>query len=252
MSLVPVAFGSQVFACGLVIFDKDGTLIDFAHLWADKTAAAVEALVAGTGRGEELRRDLYAILGYDPAANRFDTHSPVLTAPIGKLYTLAAGVLYRHGWGWLDAELRVEQHFAPAMDAAFGPTLIRPTASLPRLFAALAQAGLKLAVLTSDDHAPTAKTLTWLEIDQHIGWVIGADDPYPHKPAPEAIWAICDQAGVVPDQTVMIGDSTTDMVMARRAGVGLCVAVCTGLMDAATLAPHADVVLSSIGAITLV
>ena len=249
MPLIPLAFGPHVFSCGFVIFDKDGTLVDFAHLWGRKTAAAVAALVAQTGRGDDLRRDLYAGLGYDPAADRFDAHSPVLTAPLGKLYTLVAGVLYRHGWGWLDAELTVERSFVPAMEAAFSPDLIRPTAALPPLFGALAATGLPLAVLTADDHAPTATTLTWLEIAHHVRWIVGADDPYPHKPAPEAIWALCAKAGVDPAQTAMVGDSTTDMVMAQRAGVGLRVAVLSGLMDAATLAPHADVVLGSVGEI---
>lgn len=249
--LVSLAFGSRVFACGLVIFDKDGTLIDFARLWAGKTTAAVEALAAAVDRGEDLRGDLYAMLGYDPIAGRFAPHSPVLTAPVGTLHTLAAGVLYRRGWGWLDAELLIEQHFAPAMDATFCAEMIHPTAALPSLFGALTGAGLPLAVLTSDDHTPTAMTLAWLEIAHHIRWIVGADDPYPHKPAPDAIWALCAQAGVAPEHTVMVGDSTTDMEMARRAGVGLRVAVCSGLMDAATLAPHADVVLNSVGEIAL-
>ena len=50
-------------------------------------------------------------------------------------------------------------------------------------------------------------------------------------------------------RAVMVGDSTTDMLMAQRAGVGLRVAVLTGLMDRAVLAPLADVVLDSIGEI---
>ena len=256
MTPIPLAFGPHVFACGLVIFDKDGTLIDFAQLWAGKIVAAVEALaracapVSDPGRG--LRADLYAGLGYDPIAARFDAHSPVLTAPVGKLYTLAAGILYRHGWGWLDAELTVEQHFAPALDTTFSASMIHPTADLPPLFGMLTQAGVTLAVLTSDDHAPTATTLAWLGIAEHVTVVVGADDPHPHKPAPDAIWAICAQVGVDPTHAVMVGDSTTDMLMAQRAGVGLRVAVRSGLMDAATLAPHADVVLANVGEIRLV
>ncbi len=252
MALIPLAFGVRVFACGLVIFDKDGTLIDFAQLWAGKTVAAVEALAAQSSDGGDLRRDLYAALGYDSTAARFDSHSPVLTAPVAKLYTLAAGVLYRHGWGWLDAELAVARSFSPAMDAAFSPQMVRPTADLPRLFEILTQAGLPLAVVTSDDHAPTATTLDWLGIAHQVRMIVGADDPYPHKPAPDAIWAVCADAGVAPAQAVMVGDSTTDMLMAQRAGVGLRVAVRSGLMDESTLAPYADVVLGSVGEIELV
>jgi phosphoglycolate phosphatase len=242
-----VHFGPRPFAAELVIFDKDGTLIDFAHLWAAKTVAAVEALVGHADAA--LRRELYATLGYDPDAGRFAVHSPVLTAPVSKLHTIAAAVLYRYGWGWLAAELLVEAHFAPAMDGAFDAAMVRPTADLPALLGGLTDAGVKLAVITSDDHAPTATALEWLGVTQYVGFVVGADDPYPHKPAPEAVWAVCRRLGADPTATALVGDSTTDLEMARRAGVGLRVGVCSGLMDAATLAPHADVVLASVGAI---
>lgn len=244
-----LCFGEHAFDARLVIFDKDGTLIDFAHLWAAKTVAAVEALAQACAAGDDLRAGLYAGLGYDPGTGAFDRHSPVLTAPMPKLYTLAAGALYRHGWGWLDAELEVERHFVPAMNDAFDPAMIRPTADLRALFTALAGAGVTLAVITSDDRAPTLTTLDWLGLAEQVAFVAAADDAYAHKPAPDAVWAACDALGVAPDAVAYVGDSTTDMVTAQRAGVGLRVAVCTGLMDAATLAPHAHVVLPSVGEI---
>ncbi len=244
-----VNFGAQSFAADLVIFDKDGTLIDFAHLWAAKTVAAVEALVHRTDADPALRRDLYATLGYDPDAGRFAAQSPVLTAPVSTMRAVAATVLYQHGRGWLDAELLVEAHFAPALDGVFRPDMIRPTADLPALFAGLHAAGVKLAVVTSDDRAPTATTLAWLGVDRYVGFLAGADDPYPVKPAPDAVWAACRTLDADPAHTAVVGDSTTDLEMARRAGVGLRVAVCTGLMTAAMLAPYADIVLESVAAI---
>jgi len=249
VGMVDLYFGPRRFAADLVIFDKDGTLIDFVALWAGKTAAAVEALAAAPRGTAALRADLYAQLGYDPDTPRFDRHSPVLTAPVGKLHALAAAVLYRHGWGWLDAELQVEQHFAPALDGEFDPAMVRATADLPTLFGDLRAAGVQIAVVTSDDHAPTVTALQWLGIAQHVAWVIGADDPHPHKPAPDALWAVCDAVGVAPQAAVMVGDSTTDLLMAQRAGIGLRVGVRSGLMDAATLAPLAHVVLGSVGEI---
>jgi phosphoglycolate phosphatase len=253
-------FGNHPFCADLVIFDKDGTLIDFTGLSAYYTENAVEALVE-TAKARtpnlipnefQLRADLYAILGYDTTTRRFDTQSPVLTAPWSTIYTLAAGVLYRHGWGWLSAELQVEQTFIPVMTQPLTREMIRPTAPLPTLFGALQEAGVQIAVITSDDRAPTLAALTLLDVIQHVAFVAGADDPYPYKPAPEAIWAACQAAGVDVARTVMVGDSTTDMLMAERARVGLRVAVLTGLMDTTILAPHAHVVLDSVGDIRVV
>jgi phosphoglycolate phosphatase-like HAD superfamily hydrolase len=252
--MATLLFGTRAFATGLVIFDKDGTLIDFAGLWAYYTTSAVEALMASLEDGdgatlpnEKMRADLYEILGYEPATNYFDSQSPVVTAPLPTLYTLAAGVLYRHGWGWLDAELQVQRTFVPVMNAPLPRERVRATTHLPTLFGALRSAGVQIAVITSDDRAPTLAALTWLNAIDDVSFIACADDGYPYKPAPEAIWAACEATGVSPSQTVMVGDSTTDMLMGERAGVGLRVAVLTGMMGMPVLAPLADVVMDSIG-----
>lgn len=260
-------FGTRVFDADLVVFDKDGTLIDFGALWAHYTIHAVEALMTAIGERapvvtgaraaaltapDALRADLYAMLGYEPNAARFDPQSPVVTAPLSTINTLAAGVLYRHGWGWLDAELQVQQAFGPVMSAPLPLEMVRATAPLLPLFDALRGAGVQIAVVTSDDRAPTLAALEWLGVLPHLAFIACADDGYPYKPAPEPLWAACEATGVAPARTVMVGDSTTDMLLGQRAAVGLCVAVLTGMMDAATLAPLADVVLGSIGDIAVV
>jgi phosphoglycolate phosphatase-like HAD superfamily hydrolase len=199
-----------------------------------------------------VRADLYAMLGYDPTTQRFDSQSPVITAPLPTLYTLAAGVLYQHGWGWLDAELMVAQTFAPATIEPLPLALVRATAHLPTLFGALRAAGVQIAVVTSDDRAPTLAALEVLGVADLPAFIACADDGYAYKPAPDALWRACESTGAALSRTAMVGDSTTDLVMGERAGVGLRVGVLTGAMDEATLAPLADVVIPSINAIQVV
>ena len=254
-------FGPRPFEADLVVFDKDGTLIDFGNVWEHYIINAVEAQLAALGNDphartatdplhfDNLRADLYATLGYDPATRIFDAQSPVVTAPISVLNTLVAGVLYRHGWGWLAAEIAVQRAFGPTMSAPLPRELITPTADLPALFGALIDVGVQIAVVTADDREPTLAALTWQGVIDHIAFIACADDGRPHKPAPDALLAACAATGVPVARTVMVGDSTTDMLMAQRAGVGLRVAVLTGTMDEATLAPLADVVLPSIAEI---
>lgn len=261
--MAQILFGTRSFDAGLVIFDKDGTLIDFTALWAYYTVNAVEALMSAIEQQKvehqnqpqfnapTLRGDLFAMLGYDPATHQFNPQSPVVTAPLPTIYTLVAGILYRHGWGWLDAELQVQRAFVPIMHQPIQREMIQATAPLLPLFLALRQADVQIAVVTSDDRTPTLATLEWLELTEHIAFVACADDGYAYKPAPDGILAACEATGIVPAQAVMVGDSTTDMLAGQRAGVGLRVAVLTGTMDQATLAPLADEVLQSVGEIQL-
>ncbi len=241
-----LCFANHTFDADLVIFDKDGTLIDFKYLWAQKTRTGVERLVNAIQGSCELRRGLYLTLGYDPEIDHFEMQGPLITAAMSKLYTIAAAVLFQHGWPWLEAELLVQEHLVPGMAEILTTDLLRPTTDLQKLFSELRAANIHIAVITSDERAPSEKTLQLLGVRDQVAFLAGADDAYPPKPAPEAILAACEHIGVSVARTVMVGDSTTDMLMGQRAGVGFCLAVLTGMMDRATLAPYADLVLDSI------
>lgn len=247
-----VKLGAYTFDADLVIFDKDGTLIDFKYLWAQKTKAGVERLVHAIQGSDELRRAIYLTLGYDPEADQFEMQGPLITAAMSKLYTIAAAVLFQHGWPWLEAELLVQEHLAPGMAEVLTVDLLRVTTDLQKLFSELSAANIHIAVITSDDRAPADKTLQLLGVRNQVAFLAGADDVYPPKPAPEAILAACQHVGVSVARAVMVGDSTTDMLMGQRAGVGFRLAVLTGIMDRATLEPYADLVLDSIDQMEIV
>ncbi len=241
-----ILFGTQSFDTDLIIFDKDGTLIEFQHLWAAKTVEAIERLVGELGEDGTLRADLYRSFGYAAQTQKLAADSPMVVAANFKLILIAATVLYQHGHGWLEAEMLAEQHFAPVMSEPPKLDMLHPVTDLPRLFKSLRQAGVRIAVITSDDTAPTEATLNLLGIRQHVGFIACADSQYPAKPNPQAIWAACELWQFDPKRVVMVGDSTTDLETGRRAGLGLRVGVLTGVMGRETLAALASVVLSSI------
>jgi len=252
-----VHFGDSTFDASLIVFDKDGTLIDFVHAWGAKTVEWVEALVAAVAasnmisaeRIPALRADLYFAWGYDPVAQRFAAQGPMVTASIATLHIIAATVLYQHGFGWLAAEVTVKQTQMRMRSDDVTPDMCKTLADLPQLFGALRAAGIAIAVVTSDDESPTRRTLDLLGVASLVDFVVGADSGYGEKPEPGGLLAACRAVGVAPACCVMVGDSTTDMLMATRAQVGLRVGVTSGTMDAETLAPLADVILPSIARI---
>ena len=244
LSLGPISFDAD-----LVIFDKDGTLIDFEYAWGRQTVAGVERLVAGVRGDVALRRDLYRSIGYDPQAGRTDGTGPLATAPMDKVHTIAAAVLYQHGFGWDEAEAHVENLLKAEIAAIPLSELVRPTADVKPLLGELRGARVHVAVVTTDDRAPTQQTMAFLGIENLVEFLACGNDPIRLKPAPDAVLNACAQLGVEPARTLVVGDTITDMLMAERAGAGCRAAVLTGAGRRDSLSAHADVVLNSIAEI---
>jgi len=237
--------GSLPFDADLVVFDKDGTLIDFELMWGRLTVAWVERLTANTG-DEALRQELYCFLGYDPQQQRTEPQSPLAIATTGQLQTITAAVLYRHGTPWPEAEECAQWAFRQAAADLPLADLIRPTGDVAGLLRRLREAGVRVAVITTDHRAETEETLRIMGVAHLVDLLICGDDNLLPKPAPDTLLATCDKLGVKPARAAVVGDTVADLLMAQRAGAGLKVAVLTGAGDPALLQAHADVVLRSI------
>lgn len=247
--MAKVQFGSLLFDASLVVFDKDGTLVDFEAMWGRLAKVWVERLVAG-GDDPSLAGELYRSLGYDAAAGRTHPQSPLAIATTGQLQAIAAGTLYRSGVPWPEAEDRVRWAFDTEDELPL-TGLIQPAGDVVGLFECLQKAGVGVAVVTTDHRRETEETLRILEITHLVDHMVCGDDGLPSKPAPDMLLATCEQLGVAAAGCAVVGDTLGDLLMAQRAGAGLRVAVLTGAGDRAGLQKEADVVLDSIDDITV-
>jgi len=225
----------------LVVFDKDGTLIDFDAMWggwAEELADRLETIL-----GRPMRADLHRSIGYDTAARRTIPGSPLAATPMAQLRALTTELVVRlTGRSWSDCASLVDA----AWTAPDPVSLAHPLADLAALFSGLRQAGVAVAVVTSDDRAPTEATLAGLGIAALVDAVVCADDGFPSKPAPDTVLEACRLAGVEPGRTAMIGDSIADLQMAGAAGIGRRIGVLSGIGRQSELEPLADVVIGSI------
>jgi len=224
----------------LLIFDKDGTLIEF-HLmwggWVDGLANRLEAV-----SGLTLREGLYALLGVDLESGLVHAHGLLAATPMSRIRETVAAFVADAGATRDRAELAVDQ----AWDAPDPVALAWPVTDLGALLARLRSRVGLFAVATSDDRDPTVRTLVSLGIAGEFADLACADDGFPNKPAPDPVLRLCERLGVPPDRTAVVGDSPADLRMGRAAGVARTIAVLTGVGDFATLEPLADVVLPSI------
>ncbi|TKT74259.1 HAD family hydrolase [Aquamicrobium sp. LC103] len=219
-----------------ILFDKDGTLVDFHATWF--AVGDVLALEAATG-DRERANGLMDMAGFDFIEHRFRPDSVFAAGTNADI----VGLWYPRLTG--DAR----QAMVDAFDRFAVENGAARSVALPgchEAIEALHAAGLRLGVATNDSTSGAERTLVALGIAQMFDAAYGYDAVANPKPAPDTIHAFCDFTGLRPSQLAMVGDNRHDLEMARAGGVGLAVGVLSGTGTRQTLSPLADVVLDSI------
>jgi phosphoglycolate phosphatase len=234
--IAPVA----AFDPALVIFDKDGTLIDFHYMWGSWAVELARGLEDATGL--PLAEPLFSAMGFDPTTNRIMPSGPLALDPVVEIQGLIMGVLQKAG---LPAQAG-EAALAAAWHIPDPIQLARPLADLTLLFSALCASGAKIAIATSDDRPQTEATLAAWKLTPLVDALVCADDGIPIKPAPDMVLALCEALHLPISRTLVVGDNVPDLQMSRAAGAGFTLGVLSGLASAAELAPYADLLLSSV------
>jgi len=103
----------------------------------------------------------------------------------------------------------------------------RPYPGIPELLADLQAAGAQLAVASNKFQAGTEKLIRRMFPEIGFAVVLGGRPGAPLKPDPAIVETIRGQVGISAEETVMVGDSATDIHTAEGAGVS-CIAVSWG------------------------
>jgi phosphoglycolate phosphatase-like HAD superfamily hydrolase len=223
----------------LVVFDKDGTLIDFQAMWGSWVRTLAEDLSRATGL--EVGGQLFDLLGVDRATGLVHSHGLLAATPMARIREVVVESLAAMGLGHPAAEAAV----AAAWRAPDPVELARPVTDLAHLFDVLEASGITITIATSDNREPTERTLAALGVAERIAALVCADDGLLVKPAPDGVRHLCATVGIPPDRTAVVGDSPVDLAMGRAAGVRRVIGVLTGVGDRASL-ESADIVLDSI------
>lgn len=216
-----------------IIFDKDGTLFEFAATWE---AWAHAFLLRASAGDRDKARHVGASIGFDLDGMAFSSDSIVIAGMAGEI----ADALSPHYPHIASADLlqmlNEEAERAPQVEAV----------PLAGFLDTLRGRGLALGVATNDAEAPARAHLGAAGVVERFDFIAGYDSGHGGKPAPGQLLAFCAAVGLGPDKTIMVGDSTHDLRAGRAAGMRT-IAVLTGMADHATLAPLADAVLPDIG-----
>lgn len=218
-----------------VLFDKDGTLVDFHATWLGVAERA--ALDAALGDPNEAARLLRAV-GFDGATGQFAPDS-----------VFAAGSSCDVVATWYpDLSAKEREPLVRRFDdisVEHGPAAVALPGVVDALFT-LKEASLLLGVATNDSTRGSERTLDALGIRELFEASFGYDAVPEPKPAIDSVLAFCEVTGLSPLDLAVVGDSRFDLEMGRDAGCGLAISVASGTGTYESLAPYADVVLASV------
>jgi len=225
----------------LVIFDKDGTLIDFQKMWGCWAIGFAERMSVAVGH--DLRAAFADAYGYDPVSAQIDPTGRLAIASMAHMQQVAVQIVVPHGVGMGDAYMIVQQAWQPPDPAHEAVPLVDVLA----LFTAIRAKGAQIAVATADNREPTLATLVHLGVAHLVGAVACADDVgVAPKPAPDKIFAVCKTLGVAPCDAIMLGDTPADMQMGHNAGVMAQIGVTSGLSGISDLQPYASYIMPTV------
>lgn len=229
-----------------IVFDKDGTLIDFNATWPP-IFRVLSREIAETAGNPDLADALLLSGGQDPRTGQVAAGSAIAES---SFETLADHWLSAHpeiaDLGWPGGEKLAVWIRARALDLADEP---RPVMDLAAFFGALRGRGLAIGVATNDSTAGARHLLDRHGLLDHVDFYAGCDAGHGAKPEPGMILAFCRETGRTPSETAMVGDSPADLLAGRAAGCGLVVGVLTGPSRHEDLEPYADVVIENIAGI---
>jgi phosphoglycolate phosphatase len=241
MSGAPSGLSPLLDGIDLIVFDKDGTLIDFGAMWAGWAVDIGRRLDVATGR--PVAGDVFAAIGFDPTANRVLPGGPLAVSTMAGIAETVAAVVRR----WCPSVAAARRAVETAWFEPDPVALAKPLADLADLFDRLVESGRQIAVATTDDRAPTEATLRGLGLRDRVSALACGDDGIGLKPDPAMVLAICAVLLAEPARTAIVGDTPADLTMGRAAGLGRVIGVLSGVGRRADLEPLADTLLTSVG-----
>ena len=220
-----------------ILFDKDGTLLDYWKTWLPINRTIAMFAAGGNAR---LAAELLRAGGHDPETDRVTPGTVLAAGSHDEVADVFADILKERTPR--DLAVHIERLFREG--GAKHSVLID---GVPDVLRQLKARGVTMGVATNDSIGGLKASLAPHGLLGEFTFLVGCDSGYGAKPEPGMALAFCEVAGLRPEEVAIVGDAVHDLEMGRRAGLGLKIGVTTGTSPRAELEPHADVVLEGLG-----
>lgn len=184
-----------------ILFDKDGTLLQFTEGWVDSIVGFLEDKILDDNKKREVFREIgiredggveeNSILSSETAKDLAIIFSKYLDEDLDEIYGELDDHLLRY--------LKENNKF------------IRETCDLRKLFEALRDRKILIGIFTSDNYRQAKYSMVYLGLDSFIDFYAAADI-YKKKPNKESLEVFKKKYSLEDQEIIIVGDSRVDMV----------------------------------------
>lgn len=220
---------------GVVLFDKDGTLIDIHHYWASmiriRSEWIVERWFSGAQQSPRIAIDLQEAMGVDTQAWRMKPDGPVGIKPRPFIVDVAASVVRENGQQIDNEQMEALFKEVDESTAKEMLPLLKILPGVEELLESLKRCGIQSLVVSTDITSRARKAMETLQLDHFFAEILGGDMVENTKPAVDLAELALEYSQCDVESAVVIGDHPVDIKMGVNANIDTNIGVLTGLSD---------------------
>lgn len=219
-----------------ILFDKDGTVIDYWRTWVPINR---EAALYAAGGDKAVADELLRLGGHDPATDRVTPGSALAAGDFNDIAEAFAA----------HPEVAPADRLVAGIERIFCSGGAKHSALIEGARATLVELkrrGLHIGLATNDSAGGLQASLAEHDVLDLFEYAVGCDSGLGSKPDPRMVFGFCGAVGLEAREVAVVGDALHDLAMGRAAGVGLNVGVLSGTSEREDLEDFADLILPSI------
>jgi len=225
----------------LIIFDKDGTLIDIHHYWSSMIKIRASEIVNrwfSTINVLQHERNLIELMGVDLNTNRLKPEGPVGVKPRHHIVSLVAGYICQHAQPVKESNVEQLFQFVDKLTEQNLLPLLRLLPGARSLLFELNRLNIPMVIASTDITSRVVKAMQTLELDTLFAYILGGDLVKNTKPSPDLAELAIKRTGVNHRKVAVIGDHPVDILMGESAGVGVNIGTLNGISNEKSFSPY--------------